>query len=426
MGVYAGPQEPTGIGGSSGLVPRLQALVCTNVLFQAAVITLFVQLPSFADVYKYEPRRTYLAPALVLVTFAAVAAALYGFPRLPRARRILGHPGVTVLLLAGIAVAAEILYHHELARIGRGLGSTAAPAMMDPVRALWHGHGLYSVHLLGGAPVSPGPGWLLLNSPFTFAHLYPLMDPAWLALTAVVLRVAYRRGFAVNLGLAILCSSATFYRLLGEGHDIIAVSCAVVLVVVCAERWLASPWAAAGLGAIVGVVSTARVVYLPLALLVALLVWTRNPRWAVILGGVGVGTALVLFLAFSVGVHPYPPMHLFGRADQRQPVALITIGAALVVLLCLGAIRYLKPGAISWFGWFAAIFATAHLFIGLGELVSGGYAFATWEGANYVFAVALPVIVAVLAVAFRERTDRSTRRDRRPVSLAEGRYAGSA
>ena len=197
---------------------RVQCLV------QAAVLAVFIQLPSFADVAKYEPHHLAIAPALLIATFLAYLLVLVTYPHMPRLTRAVGSPIVTASILVGLACASEFLYRHELARVNQGIGSTAAAAMSSTIESLVHGHLLYAVHLRGGAPVSPGPGWLLLNSPFTLAHVYALMDPFWIALAAVVIRRTYRRGVEVNLGLAFLCVSPAFFRLLGEGHDIIAIS----------------------------------------------------------------------------------------------------------------------------------------------------------------------------------------------------------
>jgi hypothetical protein len=369
----------------------------TRQLLLAAALTAVLQGPAFTDVYKYAPDPTVVAPALVAVSFVVVAAVLIGATRAPRVRAALGGWWLTVGLVAAVAVGSEVLFRHEQTRQRLGTGSTASQAMSETVRALLHGHGLYSVHLSGNAPVSPGPGWLLLNAPFTLLHVYALMDPAWVALAAVVVRSAYRRGFEVNLGLVLLCCSTGFLRLLGEGHDIVAIGAAMVVVVVTADRAVREPAAAVAFGVFVGVVSTARIIYLPLALLVGLLLLPRRRDVALVVAAVGVVIAAVVFGGFAVGVHPYPPLHLFGRADHRQPVAVIALGVVATLGLVGGAAVRVRDDTVSRLGWFAAVFAVPHALIGLGELISAHWAFATWEGANYVFTGVLPVLAAVLA-----------------------------
>lgn len=367
----------------------------------AAAITMFVQVPSYADVYKYAPHPAVLAPALVLTTFVVVFVAMLFFDRAARLRALAGAPAVTALFLFALGIASIVLFRHESFRISHGSGSTASPAMTEPVHALLHGRHLYDVHLLGGAPASPGPGWILFNSPFTFAHVYALMVPLWLTATAVVFTRAYRRPFEVNLGLALMCMSPAFWRLLGEGHDIIAIGCALVLLVALMDRHATTDSRVVLLGIAAGLVATARVVFLPLPLLLALFLSTRSRRHAAIFAAVGVGTAAAFSAFFAIGVHPYPPFHLFTRADHRQPAANVAAAVLVTGGLAIGAIRRVTGDVTTWFGWLAACVATPLAFIAFGELQSSHFAFATWEGANYLIAGAIPVITAVLAVRAR-------------------------
>ena len=50
-----------------------------------------------------------------------------------------------------------------------------------------------------------------------------------------------------------------------------------------------------------------------------------------------------------------------------------------MVILLVAAIRRVGPDVTSWFVWFAVLFTTGQLLIGLGELIGGGYHLATWE-----------------------------------------------
>jgi hypothetical protein len=383
---------------------------------QAALVTLFVALPSFADIYKYEPRRTVLAPLEVVLTFFAAVVLLLYLHRWSTGKRIVASGWTTAALLAVVTVGSAVLFGHELARQNAGSGSTANQAMSDPIHALLRGDSLYHVHLSGGAPVSPGPGWILLNSPFTLAHAYWLMLPAWIVATTLVLRGVYRRPYEVNLGLVFLFGSLGFWRLVGEGHDVIAIGCAVVLLVVAADRLVHDDRWAVLVGLMAGVIATARIIYLPLPLLIGVLVWARSQRQAVILAVTGVALALVFNLLFSIGVHPYPPLHLFGRASQRQPVANLALGVVVTVALLACAIRFRRRDITSWMVWFAACFAVPHFFIGLGELEGGRWVFATWEGANYILVGAVPVIAAIMAV--QTKWDRRTTPSDASVSWA--------
>jgi len=395
-----GPVEATGGYSNTELGHRPGTGVFT-VAWQAAVITLFVQVPSYADVYKYVEPATVLAPALVVITYAVIFAALRVFYRAPRLRELCGGWLVTAAILIGLTVVSIILFRQQTTRLSQGAGSTASQAMSFPVDALLDGRQLYDVQLSGLAPVSPGPGWILLNSPFTMVEAYSLFLPFWLIVTSLTLRGLYRRPFEVNLGLAILCISPAFLRLLGEGHDVIAFGCAAVLLVALMDHYVDRDRRAILFGIVSGLVATTRFVFLPLPALLALLLWSRSRRQAVIVGAVGVVVAGALSALFAQGAHPYLPFHVLHRGDDHQPVVNIMAGVMVTGAAVIGTLRFRRADVTSWFCWFGACLGPPLAFIGFGELESSHYAFATWEGANYVMAGAIPVLVAVLAFQAR-------------------------
>jgi hypothetical protein len=368
-----------------------------SAVWQAAAITLVLQVPSLADVYKYVGQPTLAAPVLIVGTYVVILAALVVVPRWSRLTELVGSAVVSVVVLVGLTITSVVLFRHETARLEHGSGSTASQAMSFPVHALLDGRHLYDVVLAGHAPVSPGPGWILLNSPFTVVHAYALMLPFWLALTVVVLRWLYRRPFEVNLGLLFVCLSPGAFRLLGEGHDILAIGCVAVLLVALADRFVAGGVSAAVVGIASGVFATARIVFTPIPVLLALLVWSRSRTRAAIVAVVGLATAAVAHGAFALGIDPYPPVHLFDRANDRQPTANVAIGVLATAFGVACLLRYRRRDVVSWFAWFAACFATPLVFIGFGEIEHGDRALAHWEGANYLLAAAVPVITGVLA-----------------------------
>ena len=72
-------------------------------------------------------------------------------------------------------------------------------------------------------------------------------------------------------------------------------------------------------GVFSGIAATARVVFAPIPILLALLLWSRSRVRAAVVGLVGLATGCVLHAVFAIGIAPYPPFHLFDRASDRQP-----------------------------------------------------------------------------------------------------------
>ena len=291
---------------------RLQTLV------QAAVLAVVIQLPSFADVAKYQPRHLALAPLLLVATFAVFASVLVTYPACPARGAWSARRSRPAASWWGWPWSARSSTVTSSPAWTRGSDRRRPRPCRRPSISSCTGTGSTPCTCVVAHRVSPGPGWLLANSPFTLGRVYALMDPVWIAVTAVVLRRTYGRGVEVNLGLAFLCCSPAFFRLLGEGHDIIAIGCSMVLLVVVADRCVTSGTSAVLFGLAVGVVATSRIIYLPLPVLLAIFLGRRDPRRAAVVALVGLGTALGLFAVFSIGVHPYPPLHLFARAGQRS------------------------------------------------------------------------------------------------------------
>lgn len=356
-----------------------------------------VGLPSFEDFGLHLPGLSWAPFVWVLLTAALIFGALAMSRRPGLFHRVLGSPLLTALLLVGLVAAGAVLFERQFSRDLHGTGSTLALAMSSPVHAFFSGHGLYGVRLPGGAPVSPGPAWILFNSPFTLAHAFAFFVPTWIVVTTVVLRRTYGHGLDINLGLIVLGTSPHFVHLLSAGADVIAVGCAIVLVVVGTDRLgrRGGPWPPIiGLGA--GILATSRVIYLGLPLFVGLLIWRRSRSSALVISVVGVGLALGSDLIVAGLGTSFPPMHLFSRAESHQPLANIVIGAVATLGVLGFAMRRLTRHARSWLIWTAACFSVPHVFIGLGELETSAH-IAAWEGSNYLLICAIPVLVAVFA-----------------------------
>ncbi|MDQ6840469.1 MAG: hypothetical protein M3137_19565 [Actinomycetota bacterium] len=398
-------------------ISRGRGLACT------AAIVAVLQVPTVAEIYRHAGR--YHPALLSLLLLATTAVAVYAVltltPRGPRWRRVASSGSVTVALLGAISALGVVLRLHEEALHRAGGGASQADAMIQTALALFHGHSMYDLVLPGGpiaGPPSPGPAWVALNAPFALLHVYGLMIPFWMALVAVTFRRVYRAGLEVNVGMALLFSSPHLYKEMTEGQDTVAFCLALLLVVAAADRWLTPihpvGWSgsllAAGttrwrtglvlavvVGAFAGVLATARIIYLPLPILIGLFVWRRNRLQGAVVAGVGVSLGVAANLVAAIGVNPYPPAHLFGRASQAEPTLNIAVGAVATAVVVVVMLWRRGTGMVSWLVWLAACVAVPHAFIGIGELEGRHFAYYGWEGANYLFVGAVMVVVAVLA-----------------------------
>lgn len=368
-----------------------------RVAVSTAAVAVVVGVPSFEDFGRHLRGHPWAPYLWVVLTAALVVAALTLPPRWARLARTLRSPWLTAGLLLGLTAVGAALFERQFSRDLSGTGSTLALAMSSPVHTLVAGHDLYGVQLPKGAPVSPGPAWILFNSPFTLAHAFSLFVPLWVVACVLVLRRTYGHGLEINLGLIVLESSPHFIHLVSAGADVIPIGCAVVLLVVGADRLTrrGGPWPVMiGLGA--GIVATSRVIYLGLPLFIGLLVWRRSRSSALVISTVGVGLALGSEILVAALGPSFPPMHVFDRARANQPVANIVVGVAASLAALGFAVRRLTAEARSWLVWTALCFSVPHVFIGLGELETSS-GISAWEGSNYLLICAIPVLVGLFA-----------------------------
>lgn len=351
---------------------------------------LWLEGPAVREVYRHgSTHGPVLSAGLLIAGLAAVAAGVR-LLRYQPVRRLLSSTWLPAAVLVVVGVICLIAMPHQTNLHERN-PPTARPAMEEPANAMLHGHGLYSVHLPGNVPVSPGPLWIIVNAPFSWLHIYAVLDPVWLALVVIVARRRYGLKLESTAWLLLLCLSPTFWRLLVQGYDIVALACAALLVPALCD-WAAPQgrpvprWAPAVAGVALGVVATGRIIYTPLPILWGLFVATRSTRAGATMAGIGTLVAVGAHLLASIGVRSYPPLHLFARAGQRQPAAILALGAAIGLALIIVVLIRIAPAVSRWLVCWAILWIAAHTLIGLGELAGGHWKLATWEGANYVFA----------------------------------------
>jgi uncharacterized membrane protein YidH (DUF202 family) len=364
------------------------------------VTALWLEGPAVREVYRHGSAHGALLATALLIAGAAALAMAAALLRYEPVRRLLSSAWLPTATLVVLSVICLVAMPHQTNLHERN-PPTARPAMEEPADAILHGHTLYSVHLPGNVPVSPGPLWIIVNAPFSWLHIYALLDPAWLALVILVARRHYGLRLESTAWLLLLCLSPTFVRLLVQGYDIVALACAALLVPALCDWAIPrdrppTRWAPALAGVGLGVLATGRVIYAPLPILWGLFAVTRSRSAVAAMAGIGSAVAVGAYLLAAIGVRSYPPLHLFARAGQRQPVAILAVGAAIGLALIVVALIRVRPGVASWFLWWAILWIPAHTVIGIGELAGGHWKLAAWEGANYVFAGSI-VLAALFA-----------------------------
>lgn len=324
----------------------------------------------------------------------------------PATRRLAAHPRLTAavvaLAISFLAVADAALYPRS--RTGPA-PSTAPDAMAEPARNLVEGRFPYDVALRGGAPASPGVGWVLLNAPATIPGLAWALSPFWLAVAAVALGKG--RPAAAAAFVALLLATLHFVRLSVVGHDLFPAACAMAAVTAAVYASRGRPWNLAGLALVAGIIATARAPFVIIPALLACLVARQDRRAGVLFGSISIATAAALhgtMLAWAAMAGGwYQPLHVFGRAARPSSGFLIA-GALLWAVLGAAAVLRADSRLSSWLLALWVNFAIPFVTVGVAEFAANGWTLHHWEGATYV-AFHLPLLAAALALRVTPSSD---------------------
>ncbi len=361
-------------------------------LMTAGVLLLF---PSFRPILKHAPH-----PSLSVLGYTLCGLLLYmavfSHKRLylllmKRAKVILG------LFVLGILLVTIFVYPRADALKEVGRGSTSDDALIVAAQNFYTGKGMYSETLYDTGPISPGPAWVLFNSPLTVTGMYFLLNPVYLIVFLGIFGKKFGAKFSAAAGI-LLSTSILFWELLAIGHDVVALGCMLAIMPVWLNRIDRAKWLEVmAYTAVLGVFSTSRIVLLPVPFLYGFFLSKRTLPKALFVCAGSLAVALSFHCAFFLVSEFYQPLHLFGRAEHTMGAGLIAAGAVACLAVLGLMVRHVNGQLISWLYWSAALFGTFFLSIGVGQLIASDFAFSTWEGANY-FMPAIPLgIVALCA-----------------------------
>jgi hypothetical protein len=357
-------------------------------------LMLVLQATSTKAIYAYSP----FPEATYLIALLAYALVLWLATTRAWPLRVLDNPVVMIVFVAALWFAIYRLYPYVKSLPGPPTSDTA---MMAPLQALRLHRGMYDLDGLINVPASPGPGWVLLNAPFTAwgqSIVYTLLTPVYVALGWIALRLSGRTDRFANLWMLLLFSGLICWQLAVGGYDIPALGVAVLGLYLLAERFSFRRfnWASLLVAVGLGVFATSRLVFPFLAPLFGLLIWKHDRLHAVAFTLVALAVTAGLHAAFYFQSAVYQPFHLMERAETQMGPAMMAAGALATAGLGLAALFLMKPERLSQLGWFVVIFATPFLFISAGELIALKFNVAAWEGANYLVPVAASLIYFIL------------------------------
>ena len=365
----------------------------------AVLYGLFTALTSWAALHivANHAHHPLLIGAAYFVVLLVCGGALLFLPLLTAVRRALSSK---LLLVIGVCLlgAADLVRYPVQSH--KAHFSTAAPALIEPARQLAHARDPYLVTLDEGAPISPGPGWILLLAPLTLLGGVMLLTPLSIGLCSYLISLRSTAGAGVFVCLVLvqpLMLSSTFI-----GHDLFAIPIVFAILCLLADRFSERDGTIAILALVAGAFATSRVPMVLLLLILGLGLIRRRRRSGVLFVAISLPLACLFHAVFFLwarhdGVF-YQPMHLFHRAGAagHGMDALGLLGA-----LAVGAWILLRMGDSSrdWILAGGMFLEAAFAPVGVGELLRSHGDLAAWEGANYVSFGASLFLVALALMA---------------------------
>ncbi len=366
------------------------------------VLFLILFVPSLRAIFKYLPN-----PELLSIFIGLILLFYYYFIlRVKKINQILNKiPSIQwifIVIISIFIIANYFIYPIADARKLVGKGSTGDDAIIEPVKKFLSTGKMYDVTLNGDVPVSPGPGWILLNSLFVICNSYYLFTPFYISISILLYLLLFKKKTAPIILLFLLSSSLIFWELMVTGHDLISLGFSFTLIIMllfhyCIEvdvKTISIPIFLISI--FIGFISTSRIVFLFLPFLTLILTYKFKLKQSLFIFTISISIAILLHFIFYITNDYYQPLHLFNRGKSNVGFPIMTMGALVTfVLVIIGNFRIQKSFE-SFLKWFFLLMVSPLSFISFGEFLNVDYNFAAWEGANYVVPM-IPVYLVYIS-----------------------------
>ncbi|QDO97708.1 hypothetical protein FNB15_10690 [Ferrovibrio terrae] len=286
--------------------------------------------------------------------------------------------------------------------------STAPNALIDPAVAFFEGQHPYAVTLFDGAPISPGPGWIILNAPITLTGMIFALIPVYMGIACyAVSRIEAWRGNALVL---FLVPSICFLQMNVVAHDLLGFSLAGVALTIAAHQQRNNMLVITLIAILSGIVATARLPFFLFPVAIATCLFRTDRAKALVFATVAVSVLIAIHGIFYLWADRlslfYQPAHVFGRAANSQSPAQFIVVIALWIVISIYMWLRTDSSLSSWFLFVWAILFVPFATIGFAELFRGSELsindIANWEGKGYVY-FTVPFLAAALVLLVRDR-----------------------
>ena len=286
-----------------------------------------------------------------------------------------------LVIILATSVAAYFVYPKVDSRKFSGnFGSTADDAFILGVESFRNSGKIYDVSISDIAPTSPGPGWIIMNSPFVFSKAYSLFLVFYFAISLFFL-YKIEGGFVANLFYILCCSSVLFWELLFNGHDIIPISFALFIIIYLFPLLInKNTFYLVLLAVFTGVFATSRIVFIVTPIVVFAIGYRLNKLKSILF--------LIISLLVCLGLHLYyyninsyyQPFHLFFKAYRILGIELMVVLSIIILIVIKFFNKYYSNKYLVFF-----VFSLILIPISIMDLIRLNFNFIEWEGANYLY-----------------------------------------
>lgn len=365
------------------------------------LLFILLQLPAFRSFNKYIPANVYPFIFFYLITLFIFYASILHLGLLHRiCIRLLNNGWATLMLFVLATLINYFVYPIADGMKAQMMGSDQDDALIQAGLRLVAGQNPYEARTYFGNPASPGPGWVILVLPFIMSGSYFLLTPVFITCVAIFIRLISGNFYKANLFIVLLMSSIMFWDLLVIGSDVIAIGCLFVgCVVAVYYKWNKKGLFLLGSAALVSLAATSRIVFVYIIPLIGVFLWRRSSLASIkfmIYSGL-----ILFFIHFGFYIwNPgaYTPLHLLNKGGMLLGPKLMVVVALCCAIVGFYTILNVEDKFESWvfFLWLCLI--TPLAFVSISDLAGRSYAFAQWEGANYLM-VTTPVYLAYICLS---------------------------
>ena len=265
-------------------------------------------------------------------------------------------------------------------------GSTGDDAMILAANSFKNSGKMYDIFINNHTPISPGPAWVIFNTPFSLLDLYFLFSPFYVLVALFLLKKNFGNIIS-NLFLGILFSALITIELFLNGHDILPFSLGFLICTLLIFENFKNKLGLLStilISFLLGIVCTSRVIFFFVPFVFYFLTKNLNQKKSLIL----LTVSSMVFWGFNGYYYAinqnYQPLHLIKKSVHLSSLPLLILGSLAFLIALFFIIKFLKKSEIQdWFLILGSLFALLLIPVSIADLYKQDFNFKLWEGANY-------------------------------------------